>query len=191
MITKCLSCGKIFDVELSWKGQTATCDSCGKDFTVKKYIECTKCDCLVPDDSPTCYKCNAKLAVPIEYEISTKTEEKVAEKTTVMVSIINWIKTTAKLEIIPEEINTESEEKAMKCSKCEGCDSSIFKEAQHKLNIPMATNTMPEKKSEEQFNWGCISLVVILLLGLFLITDGYFRLGIIKGLELRYCKELF
>ncbi|MFA6102820.1 MAG: tetratricopeptide repeat protein [Victivallaceae bacterium] len=61
MITKCLSCGKIFDVELSWKGQTATCDSCGKDFTVKKYIECPQCSQLTPEDEEKCKSCNASI----------------------------------------------------------------------------------------------------------------------------------
>ena len=40
MITKCPGCKKVFDVDPSWESQEVTCDSCNKDFLVKKYIEC-------------------------------------------------------------------------------------------------------------------------------------------------------
>ena len=72
MITKCLSCGKIFDVEPSWKGQEVTCDSCGKDFTVKKYIECPQCSQLTPEDEEKCKSCNAfiKLKRPAQFKAS-------------------------------------------------------------------------------------------------------------------------
>ncbi len=72
MITKCLCCGKRFDVEPSWKGQTAACDSCGKDFTVKKYIECPKCAQLTPENGDKCESCNAsiiiKMRIPTQYK---------------------------------------------------------------------------------------------------------------------------
>ena len=66
MITKCLSCGKIFDVEVAWKGQEATCDSCGKDFLVKKYIECPKCSQLTPENGENCESCNSPITIPLK-----------------------------------------------------------------------------------------------------------------------------
>lgn len=66
MITKCLSCGKIFDVEVAWKGQEVTCDSCGKDFLVKKYIECPKCSQLTPENGDKCESCNSPITIPLK-----------------------------------------------------------------------------------------------------------------------------
>jgi hypothetical protein len=83
MITKCLSCGKIFDVEPSWKGQTATCDSCGKDFTVKKYIECPQCSQLTPEDEEKCKSCNAfiKLKRPAQFIPSKQNTQSASQET--------------------------------------------------------------------------------------------------------------
>ena len=39
MITKCPDCKKVFEVDPSWETQEVTCDSCNKDFLVKKYID--------------------------------------------------------------------------------------------------------------------------------------------------------
>lgn len=66
MITKCLSCGKIFNVVTSWNGQSATCDSCGKDFTVMKYIECPQCSQLTPKDWDKCESCDSLISFPLQ-----------------------------------------------------------------------------------------------------------------------------